>query len=114
MFIILIPWTAVITYSDRKNTKRKNDCSRAGTFSWFLNFDTMLIVCRPIRKFYKLIMIFYFKISLLTLNIRNQADFDRFQLFILFIGVPLIFLWFLIGKIIVKSLNVFFLQLNLF
>ncbi|CAF4434833.1 unnamed protein product, partial [Rotaria socialis] len=85
MFIMLVPWTGIITYSYRMNTKKETICSRAAIFSWFLNFDAMLII------------------SLLTLNIRSQADFDRNQLLVLFIGIPLIFLWFLMGKLMSKN-----------
>ncbi|CAF3373243.1 unnamed protein product [Rotaria sp. Silwood1] len=85
MLIILIPWTGLITHSKQMHTKTATMCSRTAIFSWFLNFDSMLII------------------SLLTLNIRSQADFGRYQMLILFIGIPLIFLWLLMGKLLANN-----------
>ncbi|CAF0757281.1 unnamed protein product [Rotaria sordida] len=85
MLVILIPWTGIIIHSYRMNTKIETNYSRAAIFSWFLNLDSMLTI------------------SLLILNVRSQADFGRYQILILFIGIPLIFLWFLIGKILTDN-----------
>ncbi|CAF1107769.1 unnamed protein product [Adineta steineri] len=85
LLILLLPWASIIAYSHQMNSKEETICSRAITFSWFVNLDTMLIM------------------SILTLNIRSQADFDRHQLIILSIGMPLTFLWLIVGKLLANN-----------
>jgi hypothetical protein len=50
MLIILLPWTSIMTHSYQMNSKKETICSRAITFSWFLNLDSMLIVRRKSKK----------------------------------------------------------------
>ena len=101
MLILMLPWTSLMTHTLRRDQNKEITCPRAATFSLFLKLNFMLLVSQlEVTRLDPCAIVT--QISLLTLNIRSQADFGRYQLVCLSIGVPLGLLWLTVGRLLVS------------